>query len=130
MAPSAPLVYEEGELAMLVCDLQAFSRVQLTWSRVRGAGGNSAESVADSIEPIEMGASSASAAAGFAQVGNLLLINRAQRNHSGRYLCLAKNALGEERLEMELQVRGKWSEWKLNTGTTHHTLTCEPTAKH
>lgn len=78
---------------MLACNLQAFSRVQLSWSRMR-------TSELDN-EPIETNA------VGIAQVGNLLLINRAQRNHSGRYLCQARNALGEERLEIDLLVRGK-----------------------
>lgn len=46
---------------------------------------------------------------GFAQVSSLLLINRVHRNHSGSYVCQAKNTAGEERLELELLVRGKSS---------------------
>jgi len=81
---------EEGELGLLSCNVQAFPRAQLHWFRRLG------ELESEQVEP----------GGRFAQVANLLLIRRLHRNDSGAYLCRAKNSAGEQRLELELRVRG------------------------
>lgn len=89
----AQAAYLEGELALLSCNVQAFSRYnKISWFRRL----NELHS-----EPIESDLSK------FGQVSSLLLIKRVNRNDSGVYLCSVKNSAGEERLELELQVRGK-----------------------
>lgn len=106
------ILYQEGELAILACNMQANPRAQVSWfRRVNEIEG----------EPIYLDVSSNSPTSSntnnhnynhnhnkrFVQVGNLLLIHRVSRNDSGPYVCHAKNAVGEGRLEMELMVRGK-----------------------
>lgn len=77
---------------MLSCNVQAFSRAHISWfKRI-----NELQS-----EPIETDNFK------FVQLATLLLINNVNRNDSGIYLCSVKNPIGEERLEIELQVRGK-----------------------
>lgn len=78
---------------MLACNMHSLSRVQTSWLRRL----NELEA-----EPVRTEGDK------YAQVGHLLLINRLNRNDSGTYICQAKNVLGEERLEMELSVRGEF----------------------
>lgn len=103
-------LYLEGELALLSCNVQAFSQAQISWFRRENAqsersqldmGGN--VNILDSSEPL------VSDRVKYAMLGNLLLINRVSRNDSGIYMCQVKNMIGEERLEMELRVRGKFA---------------------
>ena len=91
------VVHEEGELALLACQLQAFPRAQISWSKRI----NELESF-----PLQIESRDAAGELRYAQVANLLFIRRAQRNDSGSFLCLARNSAGEERAEVELQVRG------------------------
>lgn len=97
-------VYMEGELALLSCNVQTFSRAQISWFRRQHSAGLNQQAISlnnvDS-EPI------VSDYTKYVQLGNLLLINRVNRNDSGLYVCQVKNLMGEERLETELRVRGK-----------------------
>lgn len=77
---------------MLACNVQAHPRARIQWLR-------RLNQLLD--EPIE------SDHRKYLQVSGLLLINRLHRNDSGTYVCQASNSLGEERLELELLVRGK-----------------------
>lgn len=78
---------------MLSCNVQAFSHAQISWFKRF----NEHQS-----EPIENDNTK------YVQLASLLLINQVNRNDSGVYLCSVKNPIGEERLELELQVRGKF----------------------
>lgn len=98
--------YEEGELVLLACHLQAFPRAQISWYKRF----NELESVlisASTPGSADRGEDISTKWNRFAQVANLLLIKQVERNDSGNYLCQAKNSIGEERAEMSLQVRGK-----------------------
>lgn len=78
---------------MLSCNVQAFSRTQISWfKRIN-------ELQSERIETDNFK---------YVQLATLLLINNINRNDSGIYLCSVRNPIGEERLEVELQVRGKY----------------------
>lgn len=95
-------VYMEGQLALLACNQQASPKAQVTWSKK--VLDYTAGATSEILQPIDVSDPKTS---GFAQVSGLLLINRVHRNHSGFYVCQANNSAGEERLEVELLVRGE-----------------------
>lgn len=91
-------IYEEGELSLLACNMQSFSRASISWFKRL----NELESEAIETDHVK-----------FAQIAGLLLINRVGRNDSGVYQCQVKNSAGEERLELDLVVKGKrcWADY-------------------
>lgn len=91
-----PVVYEEGELALLHCNTQSFSgrfSTKFTWFRKTNLLQNGNQPL-----PIQSDK--------YAQLGNLLLIAQINRNDSGIYVCQVKTSVGEEQLELELAVKG------------------------
>lgn len=113
----------ENQLALLACNGQAHPRAQLQWSRlIKFAPDQIQSEPISSLQPIfptqynqnlpldlvdkKNTFTTAQVVGDFAQIGSLLLINNVQRNHSGIYVCQAINSAGEERLELELFVRG------------------------
>lgn len=90
------LVHEEGQLALLNCNTQSFSRwSKFSWSRKLPNGDQSSVGL-----PVQSDK--------YAQLANLLLINQLDRNDSGVYVCRVKNSAGEEQLELELALRGEF----------------------
>lgn len=83
-------------MALLNCNTQSFSRfAKFSWSKKQPNG----------EPPIPLPPIGQSDK--FAQLTNLLLINQANRNDSGIYICHVKNSVGEEQLELELAIKGE-----------------------
>lgn len=127
--------HEAGQLALLSCPLQAYPRAQYTWYRKSpGAIGEQQQAQTD-FEPLDLLQTTTSVFVQqpqeqqqpqqpsnklmstllrqvqrkYAQIGNLLLIQQLQANDSTTYQCLARNAFGEQRYDIDLQVRRKYS---------------------
>lgn len=103
------VVYEEGELALLSCNLQAYPKAQVVWfkkfndlenelvidgelSRTKSGEDGNNDNNSNMVK--------------YAQLSGLLLIGNVNRNDSGVYVCQVKNSIGEDRLELELLVKG------------------------
>lgn len=83
----------EGQLALLACPVQAWPRADFVWY-LRGS-----DQQQQQMMRLDEGAK-------YAQVANLLFVHKLNRSDSGTYVCVARNALGEERVELQLHVIG------------------------
>lgn len=121
---SKQLIFNENELALLSCNLQSYPRSQISWFKRRrkhssfANGNNNANHAGDDSEflnsdlvPIKQSDTSGynqQQPQKYIQLANLLFINRLTRNDSGVYVCQIKNSISEERLELELSIRGNY----------------------
>lgn len=85
----SPAPVREGETAVLTCTSQGYPPPQYTWFKVHPTNGH--------LEPV------ATTEKKHIREGVLIMQN-AGLSDSGRYVCVANNSLGSERVELQLTV--------------------------
>lgn len=82
-----------GETVELACSTQGFPRPEFTWFKI-----NNNNKLLDRISP--------SLLSKVLQIDGSLIIKQVTVEDSGKYVCITNNSVGQDRLDIELLVRG------------------------